>query len=219
MAEDGRRAVAQRVDRPPRRGSIGRPPAIGLDDVIAAATTVAEEVGVDGVTMTLVAERLGVTSAALYHYVANKQELVNLVIEGAFAQVEAPPRDAGPWDERLRIFERDVRAKVRRLKWGTPRVLEDGEAPDSLRRLFGIAREIMTDAGADEREVALAFGTVYAFMIGQLWFDSATAGPDGEQPLIRVAAEQAGLHGDELFDFGLEVVISGLRQRLARELP
>jgi AcrR family transcriptional regulator len=185
--------------------------------VVAAATSVAEEVGVDGLMMSLVADRLAVTSAALYHYVANKQQLVNLVIEGAFAQVEAPSRSAGAWDERLRIFERDVRAKVRRLKWGTPRVLEDGEAPPSLRRLFGIARDIMADAGADEREVTLAFGTVYAFMIGQLWFDSATSGPDGEQPLIRVAAEQTGLHGDELFDFGLEVVISGLRQRLTGE--
>ena len=206
---------ARRSEPTPRRGSIGRPPAIGLDDVVAAATRVAEAAGIDGVTMNLVAERLGVTSAALYHYVANKQELVNLVVEGAFAQVQAPPRDAGAWDERLRIFERDVRAKVRRLKWGTPRVLEDGEAPDSLRRLFGIAREIMDEAGADEREVTLAFATVYAFMIGQLWFDSATTGPDRQQPQIRVAAEQAGLDSDELFEFGLEVVIRGLRARLA----
>jgi AcrR family transcriptional regulator len=160
-----------------------------------------------------------VTSAALYHYVANKQELVNLVIEGAFAQVEPPPRDAGTWDERLRIFERDVRVKVRRLKWGTPRVLEDGEAPDSLRRLFGIAREIMDDAGAGEREVTLAFATVYAFMIGQLWFDSATSGPDRQRPQIRVAAEQTGLDSDELFEFGLDVVINGLRLRLTPSVP
>ena len=215
MSDRRRRASGASVEQPPRRGAIGRPPAIGLDDVVAAATIVAEEVGADGVTMNLVAERLAVTSAALYHYVANKQELVNLVIDGAFAQVEAPPRDAGPWDERLRIFERDVRAKVRRLKWGTPRVLEDGEAPASLRRLFDIAREIMDDAGADAREVALAFTTVYAFMIGQLWFDSATAAPGRTQPQIRVAAEQVGLDGDELFEFGLDVVISGLRLRLA----
>jgi AcrR family transcriptional regulator len=214
---EGIRSGARRVEEP-RRGPVGRPPAIGLDDVVAAATIVAEEVGVDGVTMNLVAERLEVTSAALYHYVANKQELVNLVIEGAFAQVEPPPRDAGSWDERLRIFERDVRAKVRRLKWGTPRVLQDGEAPDSLRRLFGIAREIMDEAGADEREVTLAFATVYAFMIGQLWFDSATTGPDRQRPQIRVA-EQTGLDSDELFEFGLDVVITGLRVRLTPSVP
>ena len=218
MAKGPRSGVAAGEERGLRR-SVGRPQAIDLDDVVATATSVAEEVGVDGVTMNLVADRLGVTSAALYHYVSNKQELVNLVIEGAFAQVEAPPREVGAWDARLLMFERDVRDKVRRLKWGTPRVLEDGEAPESLRRLFGIAREIMDDAGADEREVTLAFATVYAFMIGQLWFDSAGAGSDREQPQIRVAAEQAGLESDELFEFGLEVVVSGLRLRLSRERP
>lgn len=215
MAE-GPRSDVRAVEGRGMRRSVGRPSAIGLNDVVAAATSVAEEVGVDGVTMNLVAERLAVTSAALYHYVANKQELVNLVIEGAFAQVEAPPLEAGSWDVRLQIFERDVRARVRRLRWGTPRVLDDGEAPESLRRLFGIAREIMDEAAADEREVTLAFATVYAFMIGQLWFDSASTGPEPQRPQIRVAAEQAALDSDELFEFGLDVVISGLRSRLSR---
>ncbi len=105
---------------------------------------------------------------------------------------------------------------MRRLRWGTPRVLEDGKAPESVRRLFGIAREIMDEAAADEREVTLAFATVYAFMIGQLWFDSATTGPDRQRPQIRVAAEQAALDSDDLFEFGLDVVMSGLRARLSR---
>lgn len=212
---EGARTGARGVDERPRRASVGRPPAIGLDDVVAAATNVAEHVGIDGVTMNLVAERLAVTSAALYHYVRNKQDLVNLVIERAFAGVEAPPREAGTWDERLRIFERDVRTRVRRLRWGTPRVLQDGEAPASLRRLFGIAHEIMRDAAVDERQVMLAYATVYAFMVGQLWFDSATAGPEPGRSQIRMAADQVALDSDDLFEFGLEVVISGLRLRLS----
>ncbi len=145
---EGPRSGARDVEGQSQRGAIGRPPAISVEDVVAAATSVAEQVGIDGVTMNLVAER-------------------------------------------LRIFERDVRAKVRGLKRGTPRVLQDGEAPDSLRRLFGIAREIMHDAGADERELTLGFATVYAFMIGPLWFDRASTGP-GRQPPIRVGAEHVG---------------------------
>jgi hypothetical protein len=61
----------------------------------------------------------------------------------------------------------------------------------------------------------LAYGTVYAFMVGQLWFDSATAGPEPGRSQIRMAADQMALDSDDLFEFGLEVVISGLRERIA----
>ncbi len=201
----------------PARAAVGRPAVISLDDALEAATALAEQVGIDGLTMGLVAEKLGVTAAALYHYVPSKQALVNLVVDRAFEKVQAPAVDAGTWDERLRIFERAVRAELRRLKWGTPEVIVNGEPPASLRRLFGVGIDILSETGADEREVMLAYTTVYAFMVGQLWFDSATSDlPVGEPLQIRVAAEEAGITNDALFEQGIEIVISGLRQRLER---
>ena len=212
MPRQTKNATATRAGRAP----VGRPPVISLAEILDAATAIAEDVGIDNLTMGLVADRLGVSAAALYHYVPHKQALVNLVLDAAFAQVQAPPLDAGPWDVRLRMFERTVRTELRRLKWGTPQIILNDDPPESLRRLFAIGVDILTEAGADEREVLLAYTTVYAFMVGQVWFDSATSDPEHE-PQILLAAAHAALDGDQIFEFGIEVVIAGLKVQLAQK--
>lgn len=211
MPRATQRPVGSGSDQP----TVGRPAVISLDDVVVTATRIAERIGIDELTMTLVSDELGVTAAALYHYVPSKQALLTLVIDRAFADFEVPPQSAGPWDLRLRLFERAVRAELRRLKWGTPQAIVSGEPPASFRRLFSLCREIFDETGADDHVVMLAFTTVYAYMVGQLWFDSIT---DDTAPArdsqIGAAARAAAFDSEELFDFGLGAVIDGLRLRL-----
>jgi AcrR family transcriptional regulator len=188
--------------------------------VLDTATTIAERVGADGLTMSLVAEELGVSPTALYYYVRNKQVLVDLVIDRALDRVEAPPVDAGPWDVRLRMFEQAVRNELRRLKRARPELISDGDLSPAVRRLFTIGVEILSETGADEREVRLAFTTVYAYMLGQLWLDQATSDvPDKELQRIQAVRRQDTFDTDDLFDYGIEVVIAGLRPRLEPTAP
>lgn len=194
---------------------LGRPPTIGFDDVLETAVALAPHVGVDGLTMSLVADKLGVTAAALYHYVPSRKALIDLVLDQAFSRVEAPPADAGPWDERLRIFEGTVRRELRRLRWAMPQPVTDGEPPAYYQRFSGIVKEILSDTGADERDVMLAFTTVYAYMVGQLWYDSVVSTSDDQQaPELRSAAANASFGPDDVFEYGIEVVIEGLRHHL-----
>lgn len=196
--------------------TVGRPPVISLPEMLDAARAVAEDVGIESLTMGLVAERLGVSAAALYHYVPNKEALVTLVIDQAFERIEPPPVDSGPWDVRLRLFERAVRTELRRLKWRTPKII-DGEPPKSFHRLFSIGRDILRESGADERNLTLAYTTVYAFMIGQLWFDSATGASPEAEVKVEVVPEDLSIDSDDIFEHGIEVVIAGLKARLERK--
>lgn len=211
MPRATQRAAGGHADQP----TVGRPAVISLDDVVTTATQIAERVGIDELTMTLVSEDLGVTAAALYHYVSSKQALLTLVIDRAFADFEVPPASEGSWERRLLLFERAVRTELRRLKWGTPQAIVSGEPPASFRRLFGLCREIFDETGADDHTVMLAFTTVYAYMVGQLWFDSITDDPaPAHDSQIGAAARDASFDSEELFDFGFGAVIDGLRLRL-----
>jgi AcrR family transcriptional regulator len=203
-----------------RRGPTGRPPIISLEAIVAAATTVAERVGLDSLTMNMVADELGVTSTALYHYLPSKQALIDLVVDAAFNSIEAPPRDVGPWDERLRLFEGAVRDKLRRLPRIGSELSGGNPARPAVRRLFDIGVEIVSEAGADELEMRLAFTTVYAYMIGQLLFDGVyTGGRTTELEAIQAATGRVMFTSDDLFDYGIDVVLTGLRAQLAVTHP
>jgi AcrR family transcriptional regulator len=65
----------------------GPKPRLSVDAIVAAAITVADTEGLAGLSMRAVAERLGVTAMALYTYVPGKNELVDLMYDGAHAEL------------------------------------------------------------------------------------------------------------------------------------
>ena len=64
-----------------------------------------EAEGGDALTMRRVAEQIGVSASSLYGYVANKEELVQLVLERIIEEIPFPPTGGG-WQDMLRQFAR-----------------------------------------------------------------------------------------------------------------
>lgn len=71
-----------------RRESARRGPRPGLtvEQIIATGIAIADADGIDGVSMGRVAERLGVTTMALYRYVSGKEELLTLMADAAIGE-------------------------------------------------------------------------------------------------------------------------------------
>ncbi|MFI7706904.1 TetR/AcrR family transcriptional regulator [Nonomuraea sp. NPDC049480] len=73
--------------------------------------------GVEGfpaVTMRRLAEELGVTVRALYNYVADRQEVVDLAARLLLAQWELPELDADRWEDSVHAYCAQLRAVYRR---------------------------------------------------------------------------------------------------------
>jgi AcrR family transcriptional regulator len=71
------------------RPSRGPKPALALDRIVAAAVDLAENEGLDAVSMSRVARELGAATMSLYRYVDSKDDLLTLMMDAAFAA--APP--------------------------------------------------------------------------------------------------------------------------------
>jgi AcrR family transcriptional regulator len=196
--------------------SLGRPPMISLEDILESATTLAGRVGANKLTMSMLAESLGVTAAALYHYIPSREALVALVVDAACERVKEPP--PGPWDLRLRTFERSVRVELRRIRFDLPETFTAGTPRPSYKSLFDKGVKILADTGADLQEVMLAYATVAAFMTGQLWFDNSMRNPaNGDATYLTyltVSGVEGAFDSDDLFEYGLARVIDGIRKRL-----
>lgn len=206
-------STARSSSSPRQAASLGRPPVISLDDILETATTLAGRVGVNRLTMSMLADGLGVTAAALYHYIPGREALVALVVDAACDRVREPP--PGPWDLRLRTFERSVRTELRRIRFDLPETFVAGIPRPAYQRLFETGVKIISETGAEDQEVMLAYATVAAFMTGQLYFDNSTRHPEsGESTYLSVSGAEAAVDSDDLFEYGLATVIDGIRKRL-----
>ncbi|WP_020576471.1 TetR/AcrR family transcriptional regulator C-terminal domain-containing protein [Actinopolymorpha alba] len=100
----------------PRTGP-GPKPGLTVDAIVAAAIAVADADGMAGLSMRAVGERLGRTAMALYTYVPNKHELVELMYDQALAELPTSyPMGAG-WRAATRSWAEDLWAFYLRHPW------------------------------------------------------------------------------------------------------
>nr|WP_297426649.1 TetR/AcrR family transcriptional regulator [uncultured Actinotalea sp.] len=93
----------------------GPRPGLSVDAITATAIELADTEGLPAVSMARLAERLGVTTMALYRYVGGKDELLARMYDAALR----PPDLAatGPWRDRLEAWCRAQLVLVRAHPW------------------------------------------------------------------------------------------------------
>ncbi|RKN43840.1 TetR/AcrR family transcriptional regulator [Streptomyces hoynatensis] len=106
--------------REPGHGRAGRGPKPGLsvDRVVEAAIELADEDGLDALTMRRLADRLGVNPMTLYTYVPGKAELLDLMLDELYRRMDRTEHPAGtPWRTRLTAVAEENRSLFRRHPW------------------------------------------------------------------------------------------------------
>lgn len=159
---------------PPTRG---RPARVNRTQVIAAAVTLADESGLDGVSMRSVARALGVGTMTLYSHVPSREQLVDAMIDRAYADFTLPDRDL-PWRPALDAFARGYWSLLRSHPWLLavntwrmplgPHVLDADEA----------GYRILADTGLTANQVVETIAIVNQTVSG---FARAAAAEDADQ--------------------------------------
>jgi hypothetical protein len=76
---------------------------------------------------------------------------------------------------------------------------------------------ILASAGFGAADASLAFAALFTFMIGQLDVDVELAEAGGPAAAaVLGAAATTGMSPDEIYEFGFDAVIEGLKAKLAR---
>ena len=103
-----------------------RRPTLTVDTVVSAAVTIADESGLDRLTMRGLSAALGVEAASLYHHVRGKDELLAAMVDAVFAEVGPPAGD--DWRAAMRARCQRLRAALMHHPWAVG-VLESGTTP------------------------------------------------------------------------------------------
>jgi len=144
---------------------VGRPARIDRARVLAEALALADEEGLEALTMVGLAERLGVTPMALYRHVANKADLLDGVVEVLLT--EFPTAPAGPsWPERLSMLAGNIRASARRHPSVFPLLLQRPAMTAEARQVREAVYRALGDAGVPDDRVAQVERLVSTAVLG-----------------------------------------------------
>ncbi|MFC4907505.1 TetR/AcrR family transcriptional regulator [Actinomadura gamaensis] len=224
--------VWDRPEPPPR------PVPLDRERIVAAAVALADEGGLEAVSLRKVAGRLGAGPMRLYGFIATKEELLDLMVDEVYAEL-LPGEGAGDWREALRGHARRTREAALRHEWladllgGRPAMGPNAMAVSEamLSALDGVAdvdtvmRAVETVAayvtGAVRREVANVRAERVTGLSKREW--QRARGPHvsrmlatGRFPaLARAVREGAEVDAETSFETGLEWVLDGVAARLA----
>lgn len=143
---------------------MGRPARIDRDIVLAAGLAIADEMGLDAVTMGAVAVRLKVTPMALYRHVANKADLLDGIVE--LLLTEFSPLPDGPWADRLAGIAGAIRASAQRHPSVFPLLLQLPATTSRARRVRNSIYSALREAGLEEGRLAQAERLISTAILG-----------------------------------------------------
>jgi TetR/AcrR family tetracycline transcriptional repressor len=182
--------------------------ALDLCSIVAAAVEVIDEVGLDGLSLRVVGQRLDVTPMALYHHIDSKAALLDLVLDATIGTVSLEDLPADPIDGLVEIAQRYRRAFAARPGVAPLLALRQTPKGPASRRLITTILDLLRAAGLDEAGVAAAYVMVAQLVMGTVVTESEQE--ESLRPLLGELGAGSVPDRDARFDFAMEVLARGL---------
>jgi TetR/AcrR family tetracycline transcriptional repressor len=213
--------------------------AVTREEIVTAAIGLLDEVGLTGLTLRRLAERLGIQAPTLYWHIRDKRELLDLMADAIMGQamlIWRSPAPGQPWWEWLADRARAHRAALLAHRDGA--LVAAGNRPGT-QTLPGIEQQLQALAGAGftPSQALLTLLTLNSYVIGEvldlqreldretehaLDLTDATSSDrrataeallSGSYPTL-LAATTEHRSADLRFEYGLGAMIAGLRSAL-----
>ena len=215
-------------------GSAEKRVPLSRERVLQTAIAIADSSGSSALTMRSLAQALQVKPMAVYHHVANKEEILDGIIDLVFSEIDLPPADV---DWRAAMRQRAIAARnvLSLHPWAIPLMeSRSNPGPATLRQHDAVIATLRR-AGFSIRMTAHAYSLLDSYVYGfalqesvSLPFDATTAPelaekilaqfPTDEYPhLAELATEhvlQPGYDYGNEYEFGLDLILDGLEGSL-----
>ncbi|GAA1958445.1 TetR/AcrR family transcriptional regulator [Catenulispora subtropica] len=236
-------ALASVWTRPQRQ----RKEQLTRERIVAEAIRLLDEEGLEALSMRTLGQRLGAGATSLYRHVASKDELIELVADAVYGEIEVPEIvDPSTWRLALHAVAHSLRMAGLRHMWMGQALGQVGMTYVGPNVVGVTARTlgILTMAGFSEDEAAKALGTVSSYVLGATaaesgWLSALRRNGYEEKDWMRIIGptvvesvadsgltefylEQLKRDPQEVrmenFSYGLDLIIDSLQARLAARL-
>jgi AcrR family transcriptional regulator len=201
--------------------------------VLGAALALADEGGHEALSMRNVGKQLGVEAMSLYNHVANKEDILDGLVDTVFSEIAVPSPGEVDWSAAMRKRAISVREALNRHRWAVG--LMEGRmnpGPASLRHhdaVMGCLRAAGFSFRAAVHASSVMDAYIYGFALQEKHLPFET--PDQVAEVMKVQREHAP-HMDDYpylvevatemakagydyateFEFGLDLILDGLER-------
>jgi AcrR family transcriptional regulator len=207
--------------------------------VLTTAVAFADRHGLEALSMRKLAEELGAGAMSLYHYVPNKEQLVDGMVDIVFGEIEPPPTGVD-WRTAMRKRAISTREALGRHRWAVG--LMEGRASHGPANLglhdavLGCLREAGFSLEMTVHAYSVLDAYIYGFALQETDISSESAEDfaaeaqrqmreyeavlDRYPHLVEVVGghvAQAGYDYDAEFEFGLDLILDALEARRTDE--
>jgi AcrR family transcriptional regulator len=208
---------------------MGRPAKFSRAQLQAAALTLVDEHGLEGLSMRSLAAVLGTGPMTIYNHVADRADLEVLVVEAIVGQARWPRRRRSEWRADVRAIATAMWRAVRAHPHAIPLILTRRTRSPAALEVAEALLAALARSGRARRSLLIAFRTVSAFVMG---FAQAELGgplaleageqatavvrrvralPRGRYPrLVEIATSAATSRAAQEFRLGLDLLLDGL---------
>jgi len=184
-----------------------------------------DEFGLGALSMHKLGAALEVKGMSLYHHVANKDDLLDGVVEAIWAEVESAAPALPDWREGVRSVAHAVRDAVRRHPNASSLLFSQQLMPESALRVVRGHVAALVAAGFEEQRAYDLLRTVWSYAFGsafaEITWDVAEPGcaidvrqllrPGTPEDLAAVADVFCGQSDmDAQFELGLDLMLRGV---------
>lgn len=220
------------MDRRVKRGR-RTPPRLSRGWILRAAITLADREGIESLSMRQLAKELGVKAMSLYNHIANKDDLLDGMVDLVFAEIGLPLLFGFDWKAAMRKRAISARQVLLRHPWaigllesrikpGPVTLRHHNSVLDCLRTVgFSIALAAHAYSVLDsyifgfalqQRNLPLQTPEQIAAVAGDLlWGFPADAYPNLTEMITQHALRPGYDYADE-FEFGLDLILDGLER-------
>ncbi|TGL04740.1 TetR/AcrR family transcriptional regulator C-terminal domain-containing protein [Leptospira bouyouniensis] len=201
---------------------------LSKDLLIQTAITLADENGINSLSMRNLAKTLGVEAMSLYNYIQNKEELLDGMVEVCVKQFKLP-KIGGEWRKEMKKRAKSVRQLLLTHVWLTHLLISRINIGPHFLRYFNDSIGCLVNAGFTYKQADQIINTldshIYGFTLQELNFpinkDEYVSKASEYLPLIPVEQLPFFYHltkevatrrynGIQNFDFGLDLILNGL---------
>lgn len=198
--------------------------------ILQVALRLADEGGIESLSMRKIAQELGVKAMSLYNHVKNKDEIMDGIVDLVASEIELPSLEVD-WQEAMRQRAKSAHEVLLRHPWSTIALVSRVNVGSAMLRYVDATLGCLLQAGFSYEMADYAWNAIdshiYGFTLQELNFPfeaveySAVAEsyialiPADQYPYLNgltqhvMQGEYNGIHD---FEFGLELILTGLER-------
>ncbi|MGH2462954.1 MAG: TetR/AcrR family transcriptional regulator [Candidatus Limnocylindria bacterium] len=214
--------------------SAGRRARLSRERVLRAALSLADEAGIEALTMRRIGRRVGAEAMSLYRHVGSKDEILDGIVDIVFSEIPVPT--GADWKPAMRQRAISAREALSRHPWAVGLMESRMQPGPANLRHHDKVLEVLREAGFSSATATHAYNLldsyIFGFALQEQGLPFTTAEelaevgsrlleqiPAGEYPNLTAASSEllaSGFNYADEFEVGLDLILDGIEKTWAR---